>query len=517
MSEIKTIDEQKLSYANKVGFLCTVLGMDDVSTYDFYRDIFPEGFLQDSFKTNPDAPHDGKYVGIANALYTRKRDGKTYRKNRYVTDDLATLLKLRTNVAFVSPCSFLGGKKDLKHLRFIHALVVDLDYVDPQQIKDLIHQCTIGFLPTPTYVVNSGTGLHLYYVFNKPVRCYPNQQPAYAKLKHALIDLCWNMYTSKGTDRQYSGLVQPYRIVGSRSKLDVDKQTQKVISQDFPVLAWRYGDKWTVEQFLAFEPSVPVMQHWRKDMNEVELLLHPELDPDRLTLSKAKELYPDWYDRRILHGEPPRSLKEYKWHLNRAVYDKWLERIRKEAVEGHRYHCIMCLAIYALKCSTYDEKKNPNPVTWEELRHDAYGLLDHFDGLTTDETNHFTVSDIDQALKAFRQQNYHRFTTKQVTYFSGISIEKDKTRKGRKQVEHLEEARLLRDFRQKRKGTNWYDNAGRPKGSLNKNYPKKDLILNYKKAHPGASQREIAKALGVSPTTVNKWLKLENKKAVNNG
>lgn len=495
MSEMRTFEEQKVSYAEKVAYLCSVLGDETVSTYDFYRDIFPEGFLQDAYKANPNAPHDGKYVAIANALYTRKRDGGTYRKNRYVTDDLSALLKLKPNIAFISPCSFLGGKKDLEHLRFVHALVVDLDYVDIPQIKDLVHQCTIGYLPTPTYVVNSGTGLHLYYVFEKPLRVYPNQQPALSALKHALIDLCWNDYTSLGDERQYSGLVQPYRIVGSRTKLDVEKATEKVVSQDYPVMAWKYGDKWTVEKLLRFEPSVSVGHRWRKNMDEVERLLHPEKDPEHLTLDKAKKLYPDWYDRRILHGEPPKKLEEYRWHVNRAVYDKWLARIREEAKEGHRYHCIMCLAIYALKCD----------VPWDELRQDAYSLLAKFESRTTDETNHFTVSDIDQALKAYKQPNYHRFTSKQVAYFSGLYIEKDKTRKGRKQGEHLARARVLQQFDDPE--GRWRNKDGRPKGSKNKRYPKAELIREYAAEHPEASNRQIAEALGVSRNTVNKWLK----------
>lgn len=497
MPDMRTIDEQKTSYVEKVALACSTLGDDTVSTFDFYRDIFPEGFLQDAYKTNPSAPHDGRYVAIANALYERKRDGGTYRRNRYVTDDLATLLKLHGNVAFVSPCSFLGGKKDLDHLRFIHAFVVDLDYVDVQQMKDLFHQCTIGYLPTPTYIVNSGTGLHLYYVLEQPLICWPNQQAAYAALKHALIDLCWNMYTSQGKQKQFSGLVQPYRIVGSRSKLDVDVTTQKVVGDDYPVMAWKYGDKWTVEKLTRFVPR-PDSPRWMKDMEEVNRLLHPGEDPGHLSLDKAKRLYPEWYDRRILHGEPPRKLEEYRWHVGRAVYDRWLERIKSEAQEGHRYHCIMCLAVYALKCD----------VPWEELRQDAYSLLSEFDSKTTDETNHFTVSDIDQALKAYRQPNYHRFTTKQVAYFSGLHIERNQTRKGRSQKEHLARARVLQEFDDP--DGNW---RGRPKGSKDKKPRKRtkdskaDQIRDYARKHPGMSNRQIAEALGINRNTVNKWLK----------
>lgn len=48
---------------------------------------------------------------------------------------------------------------------------------------------------------------------------------------------------------------------------------------------------------------------------------------------------------------------------------------------------------------------------------------------------------------------------------------------------------------------------GRPKGSTKENTPKGERICAYAAAHPDATQREIAAALGVSKTTVNKWLR----------
>ena len=36
---------------------------------------------------------------------------------------------------------------------------------------------------------------------------------------------------------------------------------------------------------------------------------------------------------------------------------------------------------------------------------------------------------------------------------------------------------------------------------------KRDAVLAYRAEHPDATQREIAAALGMSKTTVNKWLK----------
>lgn len=42
-------------------------------------------------------------------------------------------------------------------------------------------------------------------------------------------------------------------------------------------------------------------------------------------------------------------------------------KIFEGARVGHRYNCLMVLTTYAMKCSMYDEKHNPEPVTYEEL------------------------------------------------------------------------------------------------------------------------------------------------------
>lgn len=505
MAEIRSVDEQVAEYVNKHAALMLGLG-EPVTPYRFYREVFPEGFLQDAYRVNPAAPHDGKFVAIANVIHERK-DGKgVYRKNHYVLDDLTQITKWTNQVAFLSPCSFLGGAKDLKHLRYLHALVVDLDYVGTQQLMDVFHQCQIGFLPTPTFIVNSGTGLHLYYVLEQPVTCYKKQQECYNALKHALIDLCWNEYTSQSGDRQYSGLVQPYRVPGTRTKLDVDKETQKVVSSSFPVTAFRYGGKWTIDALLDWEPRPNVgTRYYTERCAGIRRMLRGEIDGFEITnngryvehgegkvpLEVAKERWPEWYDRRILHGEPPKEIKDYKWHVNPRVYEWWLRKIKADAEPGHRYHCIMCLAIYAIKCD----------VPYAKLKEDAYSLLDVFDGRTNEETNHFHASDIVQALKAYRNKVYATFPIGSIEYFSGLRIDRNR-RNGNKQAEHLEEARAIRDVRQKRKGSNWWDN-----GNRNGAPKKKNLIRAYVIEHPEANHSEIARALRVSRPTVIKWLK----------
>ena len=124
MAEVRSVDEQVAEYVNKHAALMLELG-EPVMPFRFYREVFPEGFLQDACRVNPAAPHDGKFVAIANVVHERKDGNGVYRKNHYVLDDLTQITKWTNQVAFLSPCSFLGGAKDLKHLRYLHAIVVD--------------------------------------------------------------------------------------------------------------------------------------------------------------------------------------------------------------------------------------------------------------------------------------------------------------------------------------------------------------------------------------------------------
>ncbi len=76
-----------------------------------------------------------------------------------------------------------------------------------------------------------------------------------------------------------------------------------------------------------------------------------------------------------------------KWHIKRDLYDWWLRRLRDDSekiVQGHRYFCMMALRAYAVKCD----------ITEEELKSDAFSLVDRMDRLTKDEDNHFSKEDV---------------------------------------------------------------------------------------------------------------------------
>ena len=158
------------------------------------------------------------------------------------------------------------------------------------------------------------------------------------------------------------------------------------------------------------------------------------------------------------------------WHVSRRLYDWWKEQILKGAKVRHRYWCLWVLAIYAKKCSFYDEKHNPNPVTREELERDAWNLMDYLESLTDSEDNHFTEIDVMEALEAF-EDSYISYPKNSIRYKSAIPFEQQIKRREipLKQEDHLEEARAIRDIRMKRKGKDWRDGMVDPKGAVPQN------------------------------------------------
>lgn len=85
----------------------------------------------------------------------------------------------------MSPISYAGKSRKSENARFMYALAIDLDGVETiDNFQRLIEQYERGEeyvshnvywgLPTPTYLVSSGTGIHIYYVFKEPVPLFKN-------------------------------------------------------------------------------------------------------------------------------------------------------------------------------------------------------------------------------------------------------------------------------------------------------------------------------------------------------
>ena len=486
---------------------------EELSPREFYRVIFPEGELDQR-----GAMTKGKYTGIIIEVTDKKKKvTKTYKDGiikevevpvvyrHSITDSLEEIdMVLQSgNFCLAPPLSYAGKERKSENARFLYAIAVDLDEIiykgdKPQGVYNLFSQIDRAeFLPRPTMMVSSGTGLHLYYVFEQAIPLFPNIAKELQKYKHRLTQMCWNegITTVKNdNDIQYEGIYQGFRMPGT-----ITKHGKKS------------GDNERARCFLTGKKvTVAYMNEFVEEKYQIKEVTYKS----KCTKTQAKGLYPDWYEKRIIEG--------YKgvlnpWSLNRNVYDWWLRTLKSGAKVGHRYWCLWILAIYAKKCSFYDKDKNPNPVTREELERDAWELMGYLDEMTESEANHFTEVDVIEALEAF-EDDFISYPRNSIRYKANIPFEPSVPRreKGKrlKQAEHIKVMNYVRD--EIRKMDNWRDGNGRPKGSRNKECKKKELIIDYVTAHPESNVTDIARALGVSRTTVYKYLgemKMDEKKA----
>ena len=462
-----TVEEYQALYMEKNAHLEQFF--EQVASFEFYREIFPvgsferRGHFEDSKPNGIAVSLPGRGGSINGIALEIEGDGKA---RRYiVTDDLKVLDELKeTDFTIMAPVSYFGRKRLGKFARFLYALVFDLDGVGMPQLRDVLHQMNKGILPKATFVVNSGTGLHLYYVLAEPVPMYPQNQHYLKELKYSLTRQIWNRFTSSIRQPQMQGLMQGFRVVGSGTKL----------GKGYPVVAFRVGDRVELDDLLEYIPA----------SNGERQKLEGILRKSSMPLAEAKEKYPDWYERRIVKGE-----RRGRWTVKRDLYDWWLRRIREEIRVGHRYHGVMALAIYAKKCG----------IEEEELRQDAYSLLLPYDEMSIEEVNRFTRDDVEAALSMFNE-DYVTFPRDDIARLSGMSMPVNR-RNWRKQEVHLQGARAVQEINDRANGTNWRRGNGRPIGSGTAQV----IVFEWRQQHPEGRKADCRRDTGLDPKTIRKW------------
>lgn len=431
---------------------------DEIAPVAFYRSIFPEGELEAAGEQAFGVT--GKYNCLAVELLpvpeksaTKRADARKY----IITDDLEGIKELlkSDNFIIISPISYIGRSRQSVNARFIYALAIDLDGVTEQaNLNDLLHQIEIEYLPKPTYLVWSGTGLHLYYQFVEPLPCFKNISSQLAIVKKELTKRIWNKFVSDLADKpQIESLFQGFRMVGGVTK--GGNRTK----------AFSFGDKVTVDYLNQFVPE--------------EAQLTEYAYKSKLTLKEAAVKYPEWYDKRIINKQPRGT-----WTAKKDVYNWWLRELKQKIAVGHRYYGVMVLAVYAKKCG----------VPRETLEEDAFGLVDFLENLTVEDRNHFTREDVLAALEMFND-NYITFPIDSISKLTAIEIKKNK-RNFRKQALHL---KLARSNKAILKEAGEMKPEGRPS--------KRKEILEWRKRNPEGSIKECVNSLGVSISTAYKYWK----------
>lgn len=443
--------------------IITDWGGKEVTAMKAYSDIFRlgEGYIQ-----KRDEPA-GEYK--ANPLGYWRSEGAEHGHYRILFEDTfeETLKELQeADFAIVNGISYFGRKNEQRHASRMYAMIFDLDGVTDETLTNFFSGAFVSdAYPVPNYLALSGHGVHLYYKFEQPVPLFPNLKLQLKELKYALTQKMWNPYTSTEEAPQMQGINQGFRVLGGKTKPGADEERVRVFEVN--------NHPFTISQLCSYVPDAIQFD---------EAALFKE---SKMTRAEAKEKYPEWYARVVEGREYTRKRWAIEEKVNgndpHALYHWWLRKLHAGATYGHRYFCVMALAIYAVKCA----------VPFEELKKEAYGLIKELNGLKPGEP--FTADDVNVALECY-DERYATFPLRDIEKLTAISLPYNR-RNGRPQAVHLGRIRNLQAFDDPE--GNWRNKDGRPK--------KREEVIEHIQANPGLSVSELARTLGVSRTTIYKY------------
>ena len=301
-------------------------------------------------------------------------------------------------------------------------------------------------LPKPTYIVNSGTGLHLYFMLDTPIPHYKCNAEAIDQLYRALAIQQTTSRIYLKREVQWFG--QDFRMAGSLNKYGWRNE------------AFKIGQKWNIDELGRMVGMRDV--HFVRP-GEPRIIPQPQ------------------------HGKSKIRPKRTGWRCNPGFYNYTLERCQKETKEVNRYMSMCALAVIAWKCNV--------PV--DKVERDLHSLIPTYN---EGATRQIKEKEINHALRMYNEKAI--ITPRQrLEDWIGWEYHPIK-RNGRTRNVHLTIARATRDILHP---DGWQNQNGRPKGSSVQHRQ----IENYHAEHPDATPKDCIAETGLSKNTVYRWWKAE--------
>ena len=398
------------------------------------------------------------------------KDGKKNKHRLLLKEDYETLSFLESrDFAIMSPVTYVGRTNSYKNARFLYAIAIDLDGVGVGEVQMLLRGMTTGVYPVANMIVNSGHGIHVYYLLERPLEMYETRVNALNKLKRGLTKIVW-LVSKLGAERaQVQSVVQGFRVPGTKTKFG--KPIRAFWNSFVPLH--------TLEELNTFLGRT-------FGLTDEELcILRDKIpyNPSRVTLKEAKERWPEWYASKVIGKKRVGK----KWKLNRGLYDWWLNILKdgQQVEVHHRYWCILTLVVYAVKCG----------ISREEVKADALSLVPSFDRKTKTVDNPFTEDDVEDALRAYDEE-YNKWPLKVIETTTGIRIERNK-RNNRGRETHIKIMNFIRDNVTHPNG-NWRKGNGRKR--------KVEIVKEWQEANPdNKNKSQCARETGLARHTVHRW------------
>jgi len=304
-----------------------------------------------------------------------------HQKGKYFSievDEIFDLMLFRDDL-YSYYCDFKNGKVGIRTAEKVRAFCIDLDSVSTKDLKDLVKNRFSKIKHSPTYIVNSGNGLHLIYLYREPLDISAGGRLFGARelLKKLITHFEPSKRHGYKLDGQSANLVQPYRVPGSLTKA-------KMIST-----VYKSGPEYS--------------------LSEME----------------------EWLQWRIFNAEekPTSNSKKNNVHHfpngKNGFYQYCLKKIRFPE-KKNRYLAMFGLAIIAWKCR----------IPQERLERDLKDLLNYYNSHARQSSaGLMKENEIDKAMTGYNNK-FVKVTSKKLSEYLGIEFKKAK-RNGLSQKEHL--------------------------------------------------------------------------------
>lgn len=337
------------------------------------------------------------------------------------------------NDVLMGGCTYFNNWISKKSAKDIYTFIIDMDNVYSGTLLNALRNdwktANNEPLPMPTYIVNSGTGLHLYFVLTEPIPNYRATTENLDKLYRALAiqQTTKRVYLHK----QVQWFGQDFRMAGGLNKYEWENTV------------FRVGEKWDIDELGK-----------AVGLKDVHFVRYGEKRTKKPTAKKPT-------------AKKPRQDRE-GWRSNRAFYDCALRNCRTKTKEGNRYTSMCALAVIAWKCN----------VPQEELEKDLLSLLPDYN---KGATRQIKEKEIYSAMKMY---NSKAMLTQRESLENWQGWEyKPLKRNGRKQAVHLRLARankaILKEIGEmKPEGRPTKEHIVREYLELHPNATKTDVVRN---------------------------------------
>lgn len=331
-------------------------------------------------------------------------DEETKHMMKMTVDEALDYSENRNDI-LLGGCTYFKGFVSKATAKDIYAFIIDMDNVWAGVLKTALMNdwnTEKEELPMPTYIVNSGTGLHLYYLLKDPIPHYKCNAENIDQLYRALAiqQTTKRIYLQK----QVQWFGQDFRMAGSLNKYDWHNEVFKV------------GKKWDIDDLGK-----------AVGLKDIHFVHYGEQKQYQKAVNKTKK-----------------RKKGSGWLCNRGFYDYTLERCREETKEGSRYMSFCALAVIAWKCN----------VPIDEVERDLIGLIPKYN---EGATRQIKEKEVQHALKMYNEK---AMLTQRERLQDWIGWEyKPIKRNGRNRELHLKIARATRDILHPE---GWQNKDGRP-------------------------------------------------------